>query len=54
MNRWDAGQFYELATRHFNYVTMFNGDIVDYWNSDETVDGNTECKLLVAKVEGIK
>ena len=51
MHRWDVGQFYEFMIQHFHSVTLFNGDIVDYWTSDETIDGTSTCKLIVAKVE---
>jgi 2-polyprenyl-3-methyl-5-hydroxy-6-metoxy-1,4-benzoquinol methylase len=54
LHHWNPGEFYELLTKHFNSVTLFNGDIVDYWTQEETVDGTAQCSLIIAKVEGPK
>jgi 2-polyprenyl-3-methyl-5-hydroxy-6-metoxy-1,4-benzoquinol methylase len=54
MHRWTAGEFYDLMTKHFNSVTLFDGDKVDYWIQEETADGNSTCKLIIAKVENPK
>jgi len=52
LNHWNAGEFYELMTKHFRSVTLFSADKVDMWNQDETVDGNSKDRLIIARVEG--
>lgn len=50
----NAGQFYELMTKYFQVVTLYSVDKLDTWGQEETVDGNSEDYLIVAKVEGVK
>lgn len=51
LSHWNAGQFYELLTKHFGSVVMFDVDKLDTWNQPETVDGNSTAYLIVAKCE---
>ena len=51
LHHWTAGEFYELMIKHFASVTLYSAEKLDTWSQEETVDGNTTDKLLVAKVE---
>lgn len=53
LHRWTAGEFYDLLTKHFQHVTLFDGDKINQWISDETMDGNGTGYMTVAKVEGV-
>ena len=52
--KWTAGEFYALLTKHFEVVTMFDVDKVDKWDMQETIDGNSDAYMVCAKVERIK
>lgn len=54
LQKFDAGQFYELMTKHFQSVVMYSVDKIDGWGQDTTVDGDSEEYLICAKVEGLK
>lgn len=54
IQHYTAGEFYELTTKHFQAVTMYSVDKLDTWSWEETVDGNSQDYLIVAKLEGIK
>lgn len=54
ISHWNAGQFYELLTKHFNSVVMFSVDKLDVWDQPETVDGTSTDYLIVGKCEGPK
>lgn len=54
IQKWTAGEFYKLMTEQFNVVTMYSADKVENWDHGETVDGNSQDYLIVAKVEGAK
>lgn len=54
LQHWKAGEFYELMTKNFQAVTLYSVDKLEDWEQADTVDGNTEDYLLVAKCEGIK
>ena len=54
LHKWNAGEFYELMTTHFNAVVMYSAEKVNTWQPSETVDGSSEDYLIVAKVEGPK
>lgn len=51
LHRWTAGEFYSFLTEHFNAVTLYNGDAVDRWTAEETMDGNGMGSIVIAKVE---
>jgi 2-polyprenyl-3-methyl-5-hydroxy-6-metoxy-1,4-benzoquinol methylase len=54
IQKWTAGEFYELMTKHFKSVVLFDASKVNLWNQEETIDGNSDAYLMIAKVEGIK
>lgn len=54
LGHWTAGQFYELMIKHFRSVTMYSVDKLESWKQSETVDGNSQDYLIVAKLEGVK
>lgn len=54
IQKWTAGQFYELMINNFKSVVMYSVDKLNTWSGKETVDGNSEDYLLVCKVEGAK
>lgn len=54
IQHWKAGEFYELMTKHFQAVTLYSVDKLDNWGHSETIDGNADDYLIVAKVEGAK
>ena len=54
IQKWTAGEFYELMTKHFHAVTLYSADKISNWGIEETVDGNTKDYLLIAKVERAK
>lgn len=51
LSHLNAGQFYELMTKHFNAVTLYSVDKLETWDISETVDGNSTDYLICAKVE---
>lgn len=51
LSHWKAGEFYELMTKHFNVVTLYSVDKLETWDQEDTIDGNAEDYLIVAKVE---
>lgn len=54
VNHWTAGEFYSLMIEHFESVTLFDGEKVRNWDADEMVDGDSQCRLIIAQVEGPK
>lgn len=54
IQHYNAGQWYELMTKHFNSVTLYSADKLETWEQEDTVDGNSEDYLILAKVEGVK
>jgi 2-polyprenyl-3-methyl-5-hydroxy-6-metoxy-1,4-benzoquinol methylase len=54
LQRYDAGGFYQLMTKHFNSVVMYSADKLDGWGQEVTVDGSSKDYLILAKVEGVK
>jgi 2-polyprenyl-3-methyl-5-hydroxy-6-metoxy-1,4-benzoquinol methylase len=50
---WTAGEFYEFLIQHFKSVTLYGSDHLVRWNQDETVDGNSEDRIIIARVEGL-
>jgi cyclopropane fatty-acyl-phospholipid synthase-like methyltransferase len=53
LNHWNAGEFYELMIKHFRSVTLYSADKVNMWDQEETVDGNSTDRLIIARVEGV-
>jgi 2-polyprenyl-3-methyl-5-hydroxy-6-metoxy-1,4-benzoquinol methylase len=51
VREFTAGEFYEVLTRHFQYVVMYDGSIQDPFAANATVDGNTTVTPLLAKCE---
>lgn len=54
VNHWTAGEFYELMIKHFGSVVLYNASKLKKWDHAETVDGNSACRLILAKVEDPK
>lgn len=52
LTHWDAGTFYEYLIKHFAHVTFYAGEKVTDFSSQDTIDGNSNCALVLAKVEG--
>lgn len=52
LNHWTAGDFYELMIKHFRSVTLYSAEKINSWEQDETVDGSSTDKLIIARVEG--
>lgn len=51
LKEWTAGEFYELLTKHFEYVVLYSVPKLNNWGVDETIDGNSEETPMLAKVE---
>ncbi len=54
LHKFDAGQFYELLTKHFNSVVLYSVDNLETWAMEETVSGDSKDYLIAGKVEGVK
>jgi len=53
VREWQAGEFYDVLTRHFKSVVLYDAQILDTFEIEETVDGNSKSTPILAKVEGI-
>jgi len=51
VREWTAGEFYEVMTRHFRNVVLYDSLKLNTFGIDETVDGNTTATPLLAKCE---
>lgn len=51
VREWQAGEFYEILTKHFGSVVMYSGEKVSEFSQEETVDGSTKDTPILAKVE---
>jgi 2-polyprenyl-3-methyl-5-hydroxy-6-metoxy-1,4-benzoquinol methylase len=52
LTHWDGGTFYEYLIKHFRSVTMYAGERLIDFGSADMIDGNSDCELVLAKVEG--
>ena len=53
LTHWDAGTFYEYLIKHFKSVTLYAGEKLTDFGPEDTIDGNSDCALVLAKVEGL-
>lgn len=51
VREWTAGEFYDVLTKRFGAVVLYDMNKVDNFTKDETVDGDTEVTPILAKVE---
>lgn len=51
LTHYTPSSFYTLLTEHFRSVVLYDGENVSDWSQDETVNLDTQCRLLIAKVE---
>jgi 2-polyprenyl-3-methyl-5-hydroxy-6-metoxy-1,4-benzoquinol methylase len=52
LTHWTAGSFYEFLIKHFASVTLYAGERLTDFGSQDTIDGNSDCQLVLAKLEG--
>jgi len=52
LNHWTAGEFYGLLIKHFRSVTLFGSERIRTWEHSETTDGDSQDRIVVAKVQG--
>lgn len=53
VREWTAGEFYEVLTKNFQSVVMYDSNKVDTFELDETVDGASTATPILAKCEGL-
>ena len=52
VREWTAGEFYEVMTKHFQFVTLYATDKPNIFDESNLVDGDTPRTPLLAKCEG--
>jgi len=51
VREWEAGEVYEIMTKHFQSVVMYSAEKLTEFSQEETVDGSTKDTPILLKCE---